>query len=68
MADLKQELADVAAAIEKVEAQAAAPVPPAAPGKVKLRHPHSGDIREVDAIPAAMIPLMGLGYEQYKGE
>jgi hypothetical protein len=68
MADLKQELADVAAAVEKVEAQAAAPVPPAAPGKVKLRHPNTGDIKEVDATPTAMIPLMGLGYQQYKGE
>ena len=65
MADLKQELADVAAAIEKVETQANTPV---APGKVKLRHPNSGDIKEVDATPAAMIPLMGLGYQQYKGE
>jgi hypothetical protein len=68
MADLKQELADVAAAIEKVEAQATAPVPPAAPGKVKLRHPNTGDIRVVDATTEAVVPLMGLGYEQYKGD
>jgi hypothetical protein len=68
MADLKQELADVQATIEKVEAQESAAIPPPAPGKVKLRHPHTGDIQEVDAVPAAMIPLMGLGYEQYKGE
>jgi hypothetical protein len=68
MADLRQELADVQAAIEKVEAQESAAIPSPAPGKVKLRHPHTGDIQEVDAVSAAMIPLMGLGYEQYKGE
>jgi hypothetical protein len=40
--------------------------PAAAPGKVLLRHPHTGDTREVDAVPEAMIPLMGLGYQQVK--
>jgi hypothetical protein len=70
MPDLKQELADVAAAIEKMEAQPAAPAeqpsePPAA-GKVRLRHPLTGDTKDVDATPAAMVPLMGLGYSQVK--
>ena len=45
---------------QNVEAQAAAP------GKVRLRHPHTGDVQEVDAVPEAMIPLMGLGYQQVK--
>ena len=26
------------------------------------------DIKEVDATPEAMIPLMGLGYQQFKGD
>ena len=67
MADLKQELADVQAAIEKVEAQESAAIPPAAPGKVKLRHPHTGDIQEVEATPEKLVPLMGLGYVQVPG-
>ena len=66
MPDLKQEVADVAAAIEKLEAQAVAPAAPPAPGKVRLRHPHTGDIKEVDAVPEAMIPFMGRGYQQVK--
>jgi hypothetical protein len=64
MPDLKQELADVAAAIEKMEAQPGAPAAPPAAGKVRLRHPLTGDTKDVDAMPAAMVPLMGLGYEQ----
>jgi hypothetical protein len=47
-----------------VETPAPAALP--APGKVRFRHPHSGDIKEVDATPEAMTPLMGLGYQQYK--
>ena len=35
---------------------------------VRLRHPHTGDIQEVDASPGAMIPWMGRGYQQYKGD
>jgi hypothetical protein len=66
MPDLKQEMADVAAAIEKLETRAAAPVAPPAPGKVRLRHPNTGDVQEVDAVPEAMIPLMGRGYQQVK--
>jgi hypothetical protein len=68
MPDLKQELADVEAAIHHIEAQVETPAPAAlpAPGKVRFRHPHSGDIKEVDATPEAMTPLMGLGYQQYK--
>ncbi len=71
MPDLKQELADVAAAIEKMEAQSSAPVVPVSPpppGKVRFRHPLTGDTKDVDAIPAAMVPLMGLGYQQVKEE
>jgi hypothetical protein len=71
MTDLKQEMADVAAAIDKLETQPAAPPAPApagppAPGKVRLRHPNTGDIKTVDSVPEAMIPLMGLGYQQVK--
>ncbi len=66
MPDLKQELADVAAAIEKMEAQPAAPVAAPAAGKVRLRHPWTGDTKDVDATPAAMVPWMGLGYSQVK--
>lgn len=66
MPDLKQEMADVAAAIENLETRAAAPAVPPAPGKVRLRHPNTGDVQEVDATPAAMIPLMGRGYQQVK--
>jgi len=33
---------------------------------VRLRHPHTGDIQEVEATPEKMIPLMGLGYEQIR--
>ena len=66
MADLKQELADVQAAIEKVESQVAAPAVPPAQGKVRLRHPFTGDTKDVDATPAALVPLMGLGYQQVK--
>ena len=70
MADLRQELADVQAAIGKIEAQVAPqPAPaPMAPGRIRLRHPATGDVKEVDATPEVMIPLMGLGYEQVKGE
>ena len=66
MPDLKQEMADVAAAIDKLEEQAAAPAPSPAPGKVRLRHPNTGDVQDVDAVPEAMIPLMGRGYQQVK--
>ena len=33
--------------------------------KVTLRHPHTGDIKQVEATPAAMVPLMCLGYVQH---
>ncbi len=65
MPDLTQELADVAA-IERMEAQPATPTAPPAPGKVRLRHPFTGDTKDVDATPAAMVPVMGLGYVQVK--
>lgn len=66
MPDLKQEMADVAEALDKLEKQAAEPAPQLAPGKVRLRHPNTGDIQDVDAVPEAMIPLMGRGYQQVK--
>ena len=66
MPDLKQEMADVAVAIDKMEKQAATPAAPPAPGKVRLRHPNTGDIKEVDAVPEKLIPIMGLGYQQVK--
>jgi hypothetical protein len=66
MPDLKQELADVAAAIDKMEHPASVPVAPPALGKVRLRHPNTGDVQDVDAVPEAMIPLMGRGYQQVK--
>jgi len=56
MPDLKQELADVTAAIDKMEAQPAAPAAPPAVGKVRLRHPLTGDTKDVDATPAEMVP------------
>ena len=31
---------------------------------VFLKHPHSGEIKEVEATPEALIPLMGLGWSQ----
>ena len=33
---------------------------------VRLRHPHTGDIQEVEATPEELVPLMGLGYVQVK--
>lgn len=35
---------------------------------VRLRHPGTGDVREVEATPDELVPLMGLGYEQVKEE
>jgi hypothetical protein len=56
----KQDEPAVAPATENAEAQAAAP------GKVRLRHPHTGDVKEVNAVPEAMIPVMAIGYQQVK--
>jgi hypothetical protein len=33
---------------------------------VRLRHPQTGDIQEVEATPEKLVPLMGLGYVQVK--
>ncbi len=33
---------------------------------VRLRHPHTGDTQEVEAIPEKLVPWMGLGYVQVK--
>ena len=33
---------------------------------VLMRHPHTGDIQEVEATPEKLVPLMGLGYVQVK--
>jgi hypothetical protein len=51
---------------QKTEAPADVPVAIVAPGKVRLRHPHTGDTKEVDAIPEALVPIMCLGYQQVK--
>ena len=73
MADIKQELADAQAAVNKVAADVtamtSAPAPAASPAvaRVRLRHPLTGDVQDVDATPAALIPLMGRGYQQVKG-
>ena len=50
------------------EQQTAAPqqAPRQVSETVKLRHPHTGDVQVVDAVPAKLIPWMGLGYEQIK--
>ena len=55
---------DVEQQYEAVERPAPAAAP--APGKVRLRHPHTGDTKDVNATPEAMIPIMGLGYQQVK--
>jgi hypothetical protein len=36
--------------------------------KVQLRHPHTGDVQEVDATPEKLIPLMIRGYQQVPPE
>lgn len=36
--------------------------------KVQLRHPHTGDVVEVDATPADLTPWMVKGYVQHKPE
>jgi hypothetical protein len=48
--------------------QQAAPqqAPRQVPETVKLRHPHTGDVQVVEAVPAKLIPWMGLGYQQMK--
>jgi len=45
---------------QHVEGAASKAVP-----KVFLRHPLTGDVQEVEGTPAALVPLMGLGYEQF---
>jgi hypothetical protein len=60
MPDLKQEGTEVAPVTQNVEAQAAVPE------KVRLRHPHTGDTVDVNAVPEAMIPILGRGYQQVK--
>ncbi len=68
MPDLRQEIADVEQAIERLENEGGPPTAQATAGKVKLRHPHTRDVREVDATQEALVPLMGLGYQQVRGE
>jgi len=60
--DIKQEMADVARAIEQLQAQPA-PVPAGAQ-KVTLRHPHTGDTKVVDAVTEQIVPLLVRGYVQ----
>ena len=33
---------------------------------VRLRHPPTGDVQEVEATPEKLVPLMGLGYVQVR--
>jgi len=67
MPDLMQEMADVQAAIGKMQTQAqAAPAAPPAAGKVRLRHPSTGDVQDVDTAPSEIIPWMVRGYQQVK--
>jgi hypothetical protein len=35
---------------------------------VRLRHPHTGDMQEVEATPEKLVPWMGLGYVQVSHE
>ena len=37
-----------------------------APPKVFLRHPHTGDVQEVDATPSGIVPLMVRGFVQFE--
>jgi len=60
MSDPKQDVAEALPATQNSAAQAVVP------GKIRLRHPHTGEVKEVDATPTAMIPIMGLGYQQVK--
>ena len=48
--------------MDEQQREAAAPVPE----KVKLRHPNTGHVQEVEAVPEKLVPLMGLGYSQVK--
>jgi hypothetical protein len=57
--DPKQELNDVEARPAPAAVSAA---------KVRLRHPHTGDIQEVDATPDKLVPLMVQGYQQIPPE
>ena len=36
-----------------------------APETVRLRHPHTGDVREVEATPESLTPLLVQGYVQF---
>lgn len=51
----------------KQDVDAAKPEQPAS-AKVRLRHPHTGDIQEVDATPDKLVPLMVQGYQQIPPE
>ena len=37
-----------------------------APETVRLRHPHTGDVQEVEAMPEKMTPWMCRGYAQFQ--
>ena len=60
MSDPKQEVAEALPATQNSVAQAVVP------GKIRLRHPHTGDTVDVNAVPEAVIPIMGRGYQQVK--
>jgi hypothetical protein len=66
MPDVQQEMAHVQAAIERLQVPGSAYAAPPAPDSVLLRHPHTGDVQEVDATPEKMTPWMVRGYVQSK--
>ena len=35
-----------------------------APETVRLRHPHTGDVQEIEATPERLTPWLALGYVQ----
>ena len=37
-----------------------------APETVRLRHPHTGDVQEIEATPEKLTPLLVRGYVQLK--
>ena len=67
MADIKQKLDDIEAVVEKAATSETKPVTPPAAGRVRMRQPNTGDVKDVDATVEALVPLMVQGYQQVKG-
>jgi hypothetical protein len=66
MPDVMQEMADVQAAIGRLQEPDSAYAAPPAPDRVFLRHPHTADVHEVDGTPEALVPWMCRGYVQFQ--